>query len=154
MRKSTTVLSVTIALILALATASSAAAAPAQYVHIEAHEYIGQNGEAFSASGPAVDAGLVCASGTTEEVEIYPGHSAGSFSFFGVLKRFNCTGGGSFDVQLSVRLDNNTHATTAAWSVVSGTGAYADLQARGLLVGTPGDVPGQDIYDAYDGIAR
>jgi hypothetical protein len=154
MNKRIPALSISIVLVLVLATFSSAAAAPAKYVHIEAHEYIGQNGEPFSASGPAVDAGLVCASGTTEEVEIYPGHSAGSLSFFGVLKRFHCTGGGSFDVQLNVRLNTVTHGTTASWSVVGGTGAYASLRASGSLVGTPGDVPGDDIYDTYNGIAR
>jgi len=151
MKRPMAAFSISIALILALATFSSVVAAPPQYVHIEAHEYIGHNGEAFSASGPAVDAGLVCASGTTYDESVDVGSTSGSFTILRVLKRFDCDGGDY--VRLVVQLDNTTRATTASWRVVSGTGAYASLRANGLLVGTPG-VPGVDIYDVYDGIAH
>ena len=155
MKKMMAPISISIALLLALATVLSAAAAPARYVHIEAHEYIGQNNEPFLASGPAVDAGLICDSGTTADGSNTGTYSVGSITYFQVVKTFTCDDfSGSFDVQLSVRLNTSTHRTTAAWTVIGGTGDYASLEARGSLVGTPGDVPGGDIYDTYNGIAR
>ena len=137
-----------------LALASSAAAAPAKYVHIEVTENIGgPDGEAFSASGPAVDAGLVCGSGIVNDTDYTPGHEAGIFTFFQAAKTFTCDEGGTFDVELRVRLNTITRQTSATWSVVGGSGDYEFLRASGLLVGTP-DVPGETILDVYDGIVR
>jgi hypothetical protein len=62
-----------------------------------------------------------------------------------VIKHFcsmgSCTGG-TFDVQLNVKLNTTTHFTTATWTVISGTGAYQNLSGSGALAGIPdGGVP-------------
>ena len=153
MKKLMVPLSIWIALLVALATISNAAAAPAKYVHIEVHEYVDTSGETFYASGAAVDAGLICDSGQVYDGEAFNVSDVGSTTSFQIVKTFDC-GDGTFDLQLSISLNTITHGTSATWSVVDGTGAYASLQASGSLVGTPGDVPGVDIYDTYNGIAR
>ena len=144
---------VIVAAILIVST-SVALAAPPLGLHIEVTEYINTSGEAFAASGPAVDAGIVCASGTVNDVSVVVnGNPSSGFRTLHVLKRFNCNGGGTFDVKMKVRLDLTTNATTARWNIVSGTGAYAGLKGNGSLVGNP-IVPGTSILDVYDGKAH
>jgi hypothetical protein len=144
--------SVLIAFVLLAVTVSTVFAAPPQDVHIEVTEFINTSGETFYASGPAVDAGSVCSTGTVDDLSIEAsGPSGGSFTMLNVLKRFTCgDSSGSFDVRLVVRLDLVTHETTARWNVVGGTGDYAHLHGNGSLVGTPID-PGNSIHDVYDG---
>ena len=147
----TTTHSVLIAIMLLAVTVSAAFAAPPMDVHIEADEFIGTSGEVFVATGSAVDAGLVCATGTVDDVSVdVSGSPSGSFRILKVLKRFNCDDGGTFDVKLNVRLDLTTNETTARWKIVGGTGDYAGLGGNGSLVGTP-IVPGTSIHDVYDG---
>lgn len=148
----TTALSVLIALGLLIVTVSAASAAPPLNLHIEVNEFINTSGESFLATGPAVDAGVVCPSGTVDDVStVVSGAPGGSLSILHVLKHFTCGDlSGTFDVRLVVRLDNVTHETTASWMIVGGTGAYASLHGNGSLAGTP-IVPGTSIHDAYDG---
>lgn len=149
----TTIISVLIALALLAITVSSVFAAPPLDVHIEVDEYIGTSGEAFFATGPAVDAGIVCPTGTVDDISINEsGPPGGAFTILNVLKRFTCgDSSGTFDVMLVVRLDLETHETTARWNVVGGTGDYAALHGNGSLVGMP-VVLGTIIHDVYDGI--
>jgi hypothetical protein len=151
----TAALSVLIAAVLLAGTASAAFAAQPLAVHIEVNEIIATSGEPFAASGPAVDAGLVCPTGTVEDLSsMVSGPPAGAFSILNVVKRFDCDdGSGSFDVRLAVRLDNATGETTARWVVVAGTDDYSNLQANGSLVGTP-IVLGYSIHDVYDGMVH
>lgn len=127
-------------------------AAPPQFVHIEALEYINTNGEAFKITGSAVDAGIVCPEGTTDDISIQTsGPTEGAFRNLNILKRFTCDDtSGTFELMLNVRLDLTTHETIAQWRVVSGTGDYTNLHGRGYLVGTPVN-PGISIFDVYDG---
>jgi hypothetical protein len=139
--------------ILAIST-SVALAAPPLGLHIEVTEYINTSGESFVATGPAVVAGLVCPSGTVDDLSVVvKGNPSSGFRTLHVLKRFNCDGGGTFDVKMKVRLNLTTNATTARWNIKSGTGAYAGLKGNGSLVGTP-IVPGLSIFDVYDGKAH
>jgi len=144
-----------IAAVFLAGTASAALAAQPLAIHIEVDEIIATSGEAFAASGPAVDAGLVCPSGTVEDLSTkVSGPPAGAFSILHVLKRFNCEdASGTFDIALTVKLNNSTHYTTASWRIVAGTGDYAGLHANGLLAGTP-IVPGVSIQDVYDGMVH
>ena len=148
----TTTLSILIAFVLLAVTVSAVFAALPMNVHIEVDEFVGTSGETFFASGPAVDAGTVCSTGTVDDISIEAsGPSGGTFTILNVLKRFTCgDSSGTFDVKLVVRLDLVTHETTARWNVVGGTGDYTSLHGSGSLVGTPID-PGISIHDVYDG---
>ena len=148
----TTTHSILIAFVLLAITVSTVFAAPPLDVHIEVQEYIGMSGEDFTANGSAVDTGIMCPSGTVDDLVVdVSGPPGGTFALLHVLKRFYCAdASGTFDVKLVVRLDLTTNETTARWNVVGGTGDYTHLHGNGLLVGTPG-TPGEDIYDVYDG---
>ncbi len=148
----TTAISLLFALTLIAVSATAAGAAPPLGLHIEVDELIGTNGETFFASAAAVDAGVVCPTGTVDDLSIVvSGAPGGSISILHVLKRFYCADlSGTFDVRLVVRLDNVTHYTSASWRVVDGTSAYASLKGNGSLAGTPLD-PGASIQDVYDG---
>ncbi len=133
-------------------TASGVLAAPPRDIHIEVDEILGTSGEAFLASGTAVNDGILCASGTVDDLSIVTyGPQNGTFSILHVLKRFTCDDlSGTFDVRLVVKLNLTTRYTTARWNVVSGTGNYTHIHGNGSLEGTP-IVPGVSIHDVYDG---
>jgi hypothetical protein len=139
--------------LLLIANVSTVFAAPPMALHIEVAEYIGTSGETFLASGAAVDNGLVCVTGTVDDLSVaVSGPPSGDFRILNVHKRFYC-GDGSFDIKMVVRLDLTTNATTARWRVAGGTGAYSALKGTGSLVGVP-IVPGTSILDIYDGNAH
>lgn len=127
-------------------------AQPPLDVHIEVPATIGAGLAPFVASGPAVDQGILCATGTEDELSVQvSGPPEGDFRILRVVKQFVCDdGSGTFDVNLVVRLDLTTNDTTARWNVIGGTGDYADLHGSGSLVGIPLD-PGVTILDIYDG---
>ena len=138
---------------LAMPVTPAVAAGP-KAVHIEAYEEIGDPlfPGPWSASGPAVDAGLLCNGGTVIDTSVTTsGPSSGTTRRLRVNKHFTCgDGSGTFDIYLSVKLDLITSYTTANWKIVGGTGAYAGLSGRGKLQGTP-VVPGLSINDVYNG---
>jgi hypothetical protein len=122
-------------------------------VHIEVSTLIDTSvPDPFVASGPAIDSGLLCSIGLVSDASVdVVGPPDGEFSVLRILKRFSCDdGSGTFDIKLVVRLDLETHETTANWVVVGGTGDYAGIHGNGKLAGTPID-PGISILDVYDG---
>jgi hypothetical protein len=127
-------------------------AAPPLGVHIEVEKLFLPGSDPFVASGPAVGAGVVCAQGLVEDLEVRTsGPPAGSFRRLRVLKQFTCDDASEiFDVRLVVRLDLTTNETTANWKFVGGTGSYTSLRGNGKLVGIP-IVPGVSILDLYNG---
>ncbi len=148
----TVIVSMLLVFVFLAVTASGVLAAPPRDIHIEVDEILGASGEAFVANGPAVDDGILCASGTVDDLSIVTsGSQNGTFSILHVLKRFTCDDlSGTFDVRLVVKLNLTTRYTTAHWNVVSGTGNYTHLHGNGSLEGTP-IVPGVSIHDVYDG---
>ncbi len=108
----------------------------------------------FAASGPAVDDGLICASGVViDDFGSVTGLSRNGFNFHGI-KRFTCDdGSGEFFVNLQARIDFRK-GTTFNWNVIGGTGAYVDLHGTGSGEGIP-DVPCGILFtcvlDLYDG---
>jgi hypothetical protein len=144
--------SVLIAFVLLALTVTTVLAAPPLDVHIEVEEEANTSGETFFASGAAVDDGIVCSTGTVDDLVVdVAGPPGGTFAILNVLKRFGCAdSSGTFDVKLVVRLDLTTNETTARWNVVGGTGDYLSLHGNGSLVGTP-IVQGESILDVYDG---
>ena len=145
-------ISILLTLVLLISTASAVLAAPPKSLHIEVLESIGTSGEAFAATGGAVDSLLVCPTGTVDDLDVsISGSGSSPFRILHVQKRFNCgDSSGSFDVEMVVKLDLTTNATTARWKIVGGTGSYAGLKGNGSLVGTPVE-PGVSIHDVYDG---
>ena len=103
----------------------------------------------FVATGPAVDYGIMCATGTTFDTSL-TANPAKKHTNLKVEKLFTCDDlSGDFLVRLKVKLFPDG-TTTASWNVLSGTGAYATLIGSGQLVGTP-IVPGLSIEDVYTG---
>jgi hypothetical protein len=144
-------ISVLIAVFLLVFSVSSAFAAAPLALHIEVDEVFSQPSETFIATGTAVDAGLVCGTGTvTESSVVGRGREDAKVLVLFVTKYFTCSGGGTFDMNMVVLLDNTTRETTASWHIVGGTGAYAQLRGSGSLVGTP-IVAYVSIHDVYDG---
>lgn len=120
-------------------------------IHIEVLEYIAGGTEPFTATGPAVDDGLVCGTGTVVETAATSKDTNGPYTKLWITKRFDCgDGSGTFDVDMVVKLNKSTGTTTANWKVVAGTGNYASLKGNGSLFGTP-IVMGVTIFDVYDG---
>jgi len=86
----------------------------------------------FEASGPAVDAGLICESGDVNDTGII---LAGGQSRVGklqipVYKTFTCPDGELF-IRIQVHLDLNTFTETFSWVVLGGTGAYSHVHGSG-----------------------
>jgi hypothetical protein len=149
MRKASAVFLSTLTLVALIAV--PVAAAPPLDVSITAIETLPvTEGGSFAASGPAVDAGLICAGGTTSNGFVGPTHGTNPVRFQ-VNKTFHCDGSSdTFTLRLRVALDVNTGDTTANWKVLSGTGPYSSLKGHGTLIGTP-IVSGESITDVYSG---
>lgn len=146
-------LTVVVVVLLASLAAIPVMAAPPANVHIEVPTTVDLNDvDYFTASGPAVAAGTVCAAGeVTDGTYAVSGPPGGAFRNIRGTKTFTCDdGSGTFDVYLNIRLDVASGYTTARWRVVGGTGAYAGLHGVGSLAGTP-IVYQQSILDVYDG---
>jgi hypothetical protein len=141
-----------LALLLLAVTATGVAAAAPLNMHIEVPELIGVNGDPFTASGAAVSAGVLCPSGTVDDLSVTAsGSGGGTYTILHAHKRFYCSdASGTFDVKMVVRLDNTTLDTTATWRIIGGTGAYVGLRGSGSLAGTS-VVPHVSVDDVYDG---
>ena len=136
--------------VLLLAFALPAAATPPADVNIAVESSLVGDPSPFSASGPAVDEGIVCATGTvTDASGKVTGASPTGFNYQGI-KHFVCEdGSGEFFMNLQARIDFRK-GTTFNWNVLSGTDAYEKLHGAGSGDGLPGC--GEDcILDVYDG---
>jgi len=156
MKKSFRTVSTSMLLVLTilLLTVTVAFAAAPQAFHMEVHEMILGSGETFYASGPAVDAGVVCPTGITSDIYSNSfGPPNGNYTYLYIVKSYSCTDGtGTFYIKMKVKLENNTGNTTARWQFTDGSGAYSRLRGHGTLVGTP-TIPDY-IMDVYDGVAH
>lgn len=154
-RIQTTAYSVVIALLLLTVSTSTVLAAPPLRVHIEVDDIIGDSGELFIATGPAVEAGVVCPYGKVYDVGTEVISTRPRFTLLRIQKHFVCGDNNSntFNILMVVRLNNTTLETTALWRLTGGTGPYATLRGTGSLDGTP-IVPGVSIHDVYDGRVR
>ncbi len=139
MRKATVSIFITAIMLLTLCVIPAAAATPNLDVSIVITTYFPPEGPAygpFVASGPAVDAGLICPAGDTLDLIARPSgwQSFRAVNYHGA-KLFTCSvGGGTFILRLEVRVDPRK-GDTANWNVASGTGAYAALQGTGKIFG-------------------
>jgi hypothetical protein len=136
-----------IALMLTLATLAGPAVATAaqpQAVEITVVTHIGGSGDPFQATG-----GVICAAGTVSQIEgRFVGGWGGRQGQLILVMRFVCPDG-TFDVLLRVTLDFQTGDTAGTWSVLRGTGVYAQLHGTGSLSGD--SLGGGTILDVYMG---
>jgi hypothetical protein len=157
MLKTKRFISLLAAVFLIAMSVSSVYAAPPSPLHIVVEEFPGGTSappEPFSASGLAVDAGLVCASGMVSDEEVSWNEPAGSYQMIWALKHFVCgDGSGTFDIKMVVRLDLVSLDTTARWRIVGGTGDYSGLKGQGSLIGISNN-PAPGILDSYDGVVH
>ena len=136
--------------------ATLAQAAPRLEVHIEVLTTLPPGPgvfDPFIASGPAVDAGLFCATGTvsTSPVVWSPPLGGGTFAILTMVKYFVCgDSSGTFDVELWVICDLQTGNTSGHWRVVAGTGSCANLKGNGKLLGFY-DASTNTVLDIYAG---
>jgi hypothetical protein len=93
----------------------------------------GFNSGTFEASGSAVDAGLICESGTVDDTRIiFAGWQSRWGAQIPVRKTFTCDDdSGTFFVKIQVHLDFATATESISWVVQGGTGAYEDLRGSG-----------------------
>ena len=134
------------ALALGALAAPAAAAAPPQGVTIVSDVTFvegGPNIGVFTASGPAVDAGTLCDSGTFEDQGLrlagFPART-GDLQIQ-VLKTFTCDdGSGTFDLKMQIKANPETGLETFQWVMLGGSDAYATL--RGTGTGTTVPRPG------------
>jgi len=125
------------AIVAVAALAAPVAAGSAQRVMIVSNVTFnpaGPNFGDFAASGPAVDSGLICATGTFVDTGL---KFAGFQSRTGhvqlqVLKDFTCDdGSGTFAVKLQINADFNTGIESFAWVASGSSGAIGSLKGAG-----------------------
>ncbi|MCP3974925.1 MAG: hypothetical protein GY720_10570 [bacterium] len=134
-------------LALLAATVPAASATPPLQVSIEDVVETSGHGD-FVASGPAVDAGVMCKSGTTAVLWFRRTDASPDRAILRIKKVATCDdGSGTINVNMRVFLDLNTGGTTAKWHFHGGTGDYTRLRGTGNLVG----IPGESFLDLYSG---
>ncbi len=140
-----------VVLVLLAVPIGPAGATPPADVEIEVDTFFAGTGT-FTATGPAVDDGVVCASGETSDVAgMASGNGPTGFNIQ-VVKEFSCDDlSGSFLVKLQVKVFfSGPVGSSFNWVVVGGDGAYADLHGAGTGIGVDPN-PGFDILDIYSG---
>lgn len=151
-RRFRVVFSVLVAGLVTVLAVAPVMAAPPLDVHIEVQSTFA-GGDPFTATGSAVDAGLLCEVGTVHNLSAKrSGPPEGTFATLRMVKQFECQdGSGTFDVRLLVHLDLTPEGIhTGTWEVVGGTGDYAGLHGNGELIGIVVE-PGWSTFDIYDG---
>jgi hypothetical protein len=120
-----------------LVVVAPASAAGAQQVTIVSHVTFnpdGPNYGDFVASGPAVDSGVICPTGTFVDTFV---KFAGFQSDRGVVqlkvgKWFTCgDGSGSFGVKMQIQANFDTGLESFSWVVMGGDGRYGSLNGAG-----------------------
>ena len=144
-------ISLTLALIVALigSVVPAAASSPVNVKITSAMVFLGDTGT-FEASGPAVEAGLICPEGNVYDTKYRSaGDQSNQFINLFVHKLFVCNdGSGSFEMDLNVRIFTPPE-TTGTWRVVEGEGPYARLHGNGKLTAHREDE--DTVIDLYTG---
>jgi hypothetical protein len=154
MRRSLRLAAATAALFI-LIPAAGVRASPPQAVHFDVPTQFapgdtGPTSGPFTATGPAVDAGVVCETGATVDVfGRVAAYQSPAGVVFQVVKLFTCDdGSGSFLVKLQVRID--IRGDNFQWMILDGSDAYARLRGTGSGIGVPFE-DGSGVLDIYDG---
>jgi hypothetical protein len=144
-------ISLTLALIVALVVSvvPAAASSPLNVTIVSAMVFLGDTGT-FEASGPAVEAGIICPRGDVYDT-IYSSAGPESKRFINLFvhKLFVCAdGSGSFEMDLNLKIYSPPR-TMGTWRVVEGEGAYARLHGNGKLTAHREDE--DTVIDLYIG---
>ena len=135
------------ALIVALPATTVTATTPLD-VTVEVDTSIELGGGPFTATGPAVDDGLFCASGDTFDVAGKVAGGTPQGVNFQVFKLFVCDDeSGAALIKLQVRIDHK--GDNFNWNVVEGWGAYEDLHGTGRGIGIP--TGPTTVFDIFSG---
>lgn len=150
MRKLLILISWMMILILSVPVIPVGASSPPLAVNIEVETTIdGENPNhgPFIASGPAVDAGVICAAGETTDVFLKAaGFQSRRVTNYQVIKHFICDdGSGEFYLKLQVLFDRR--GNNYNWVVVSGTGSYEKLHGVGKGAGPTTDYGVLDLFE-------
>lgn len=145
MRRSLRVAVAFAAVALLLPTAALAAPRPPTLgVTFDVHTVFSETQWAFTAAGPAVEAGFICPDGTVADV-FFSLIETPRGIHIQIIKQFTCTdGSGTFDVKLQVQLDKR--GDHFLWTVVSGTDRYAALHGAGSGFGIAFEGGVEDYY--------
>ena len=102
----------------------------------------------FVASGPAVAAGLFCASGTAYDLETtFAGWQSGILMNLRVDKKLVCDDG-SGEIFMDIKVRALPSVALSNWVITKGTGEYTRLHGTGKITATgSGDL----VYDYYTG---
>jgi hypothetical protein len=94
---------------------------------------------------------LFCESGTAYTIAtIVAGPPTFERTNFQTEKLFICAdGSGSITIRLHAHVIFDPYENVGQWSVLSGTGDYAQLFGRGSQVGEPSDVGVDDTYTGW-----
>jgi len=152
MRKTIVLISWAMILLLSISASPAGASSPPIAVNFEVETHIfpdgtQPNGGPFTASGPAVDAGMICATGQTIDVFLKAaGFRSSRITNFQVIKHFIChDGSGEFSLKLQVLVD--WRGDNYNWVIISGTGNYVKLHGTGQGVGLPADYGVLDLFE-------
>jgi hypothetical protein len=148
------ILTISVVILLLLLTSAPVAAEQENTLTIDNPIIFGSDPQfpsPFTASGPAVDVGLFCASGTAYTLV---NMLAGSPSFYRLnfhdIKLFECADeSGTITVLLNAHGFSDRSANLGAWNVLSGTGAYAGLYGRGEQSGEAIEGGVEDTYTGW-----
>jgi hypothetical protein len=92
----------------------------------------------FSATGEAVDEGLICPSGTvTDGKYVAACRRDGSACNFRIEKVFVCDEGGSFTINLQAHVVFDPYSDVGTWTILHGWDDMARIHGNGTLVGEP-----------------
>lgn len=154
MRKLVTLLSAAAMTVAVVMPGGSVAATPPTDVQIVVETDLLGGPSPFTASGSAVDDGLVCGAGVVfNATGKATGFSPTGFNFQGI-KLFVCDDdSGEFFVNLQARIDFR-RGDLFHWNVIRGTGDYTSLHGAGNGFGIPGvpcGDPNSCILDVYEG---
>jgi hypothetical protein len=136
-RRTTILVAIVVALWALTGLAGPVGATSPQQVTIVSHVTFnpdGPNYGDFTASGDAVESGLICESGTFVDTAIrFAGYQSdrGTVQIL-VIKQFTCDdGSGTFTVKLQIQANFDTGIESFTWVVLGGTGDYASLHGSG-----------------------
>ena len=141
---------VSIAVILAFISAPVAASTPDQ-VTIISNMSISSGSGTFEASGPAVEAGVICSAGEVyDNVRLVTAYQGPILVNLYLRKIFVCSdGSGSFAMDLKVRIFNDPYLALPQWVVVDGVGPYARLRGTGGI--SAAMIDADNLIDTYTG---
>lgn len=122
-----------------LALSGAVSAASAEPVRIDLHVVFDPAEETFTATG-------FCPEGTAESFGFHA-VGMGRATTFHLFKTLTCEdGSGTLTIRVEARAVFGFSGTIGGWTVVSGTGDYADTKGGGRIVGTSFDGGIDDVY--------